>query len=250
MKKNTVCILHMTERGTESMIQMGRQTIARTIAGLCLLWTAQAAAVAQSSAVEPAAVRIGTAPLVSPEQALAYFATFGTVSTSDTLALPDIDFQGTVGTYGTSTVALTAFVRDNIEMVWAYGLGRGARGALIDRAGTAFDQAQLLVELLRAAGNTTARYQLGRLTLTGPQFQAWTGITSAKAACQLLSSGGIPARINGETKADCAYAGTVSQVVMSHVWVQATVNGQIVTLDPSVKTYARSGSDSVADKAG
>lgn len=234
----------------EGMMGVGRRTIACILASLGAAWTSQMVSTpALAQTVEPAAVRIGTASLVSPEQALAYFGSLGTAATNDTIALPDTDFQGIVATYGKDPAVLAAFVRDTVDMVWSYGLGRGARAAAIDHAGTVFDQAQLLVELLKAAG-VTARYQLGRLTLTGAQFQAWTGITSAKAACQLLSSGGIPAGINGETKADCGYTGVVSQVVMSHVWVQATVNGQPVILDPSVKIYAKSGTDPVAVKAG
>ncbi|MFV3131964.1 hypothetical protein, partial [Niveispirillum sp. KHB5.9] len=208
---------------------------------------------ASAQTAEPAAVRIGTAPLVSPDAAKAYFDGLGNGVTPDTFALPTDDVDGIVATVGRDPAALAGFVRDNIDMVWSYGLGRGARAAAIDHAGTAFDQAQLLVELLKAAGDTSARYQLGRLTLTGAQFQAWTGITSAKAACQLLSSGGIPASINGETKADCGYTGTVSEVVMGHVWVQATVNGKTVIYDPSVKTYARNDKAApvpVAAKAG
>ena len=46
------------------------------------------------------------------------------------------------------------FVRNNIKYVPIYGLQKGALGALIDRSGTAFDMAQLMVELLRAAAAT------------------------------------------------------------------------------------------------
>ncbi len=38
------------------------------------------------------------------------------------------------------------YVRNNIEIVPMYGLQKGALGALIDRSGTSFDQAALMVE--------------------------------------------------------------------------------------------------------
>ncbi len=44
------------------------------------------------------------------------------------------------------------FVTNRIEIIPVYGLQKGALGAYIDRSGTAFDQAHLMVELLREAG--------------------------------------------------------------------------------------------------
>lgn len=129
------------------------------------------------------------------------------------------------------------FVRNHTAVEFRYGLAKGALGALIDRSGTPFDQAQLMVELLREA-NTPARYRAGTITLNGAQFLAWTGLTNAKAACQLLSAGGIPATINGSTSATCTISGNVSTALFSHAWVDAQIGGTWYAFDPSYKPHA------------
>ncbi|MBI3675384.1 MAG: RHS repeat protein, partial [Proteobacteria bacterium] len=130
------------------------------------------------------------------------------------------------------------YVRNSIETVFIYGLQKGALGAEIDKSGTPFDQAMLMVELLRQAGYV-ANYQAGTITLTGQQFTDWTGISDATAACQLLSSGAIPAAVNGSTTANCAYgSGTaISSVQLAHVWVQVTIGGGTYVFDPSYKPH-------------
>jgi RHS repeat-associated protein len=130
------------------------------------------------------------------------------------------------------------YVRNYIDTEFRYGLSKGALGALIDRSGTPFDQAHLMVELLReSVPAIPARYKAGTITLSGAQFQAWTGITDAKAACQLLSAGGIPATINGSTDANCTLTGSVSTALFSHIWVEAQIGGTWYVFDPSYKPY-------------
>lgn len=91
------------------------------------------------------------------------------------------------------------YVYKNIDTEFRFGLSKGAFGALLDQSGTPFDQAHLMVELLKE-GKTqyptvypsiAPTYKVGWVTILGPQFAAWTGITSAQAACQLLANGGI-----------------------------------------------------------
>ena len=106
------------------------------------------------------------------------------------------------------------YVHDNIDVVWMYGLQKGAE-ARSWTMGTPFDQAMLMVELLRQDG-FTANYQAGQITLTGQQFYDWTGIQNAQAACQLLSSGSIGATINGTTDLTCAYP-TLDQRLFDHL---------------------------------
>ncbi len=128
------------------------------------------------------------------------------------------------------------FVRNHIAVEFRYGLAKGALGALIDRSGTPFDQAHLMVELLREA-NVPARYQAGTITLNGTQFHAWSGITDAKAACQLLSAGGIPATINGSTDANCTLTGSVNTALLSHIWVDVQIGATWYAFDPSYKPH-------------
>ena len=128
------------------------------------------------------------------------------------------------------------FVRDSVDTEFIFGAHKGALGTSIDRSGSSFDQAILLFELLREAG-VTARYQFGTVTLTASQFYDWTGMENAQAACALLAAGGIPAVINGETRASCDYSGAISSVTVSHVWVEAQIGGAFYTFDPSLKAY-------------
>ncbi|KSB91795.1 hypothetical protein AS593_07165 [Caulobacter vibrioides] len=141
------------------------------------------------------------------------------------------------------------FVRDSVDTEFIFGAHKGALGASIDRSGSSFDQAMLLYELLREAG-ITARYQFGTVTLTASQFYDWTGMDNAQAACALLAAGGIPAVINGETRANCDYTGAVSSVTVSHVWVEAQIGGVYYTFDPSLKAYAHQAGMGVSQAMG
>ena len=135
------------------------------------------------------------------------------------------------------------YVRNNIAIEFRFGLSKGARGALIDQSGTAFDQANLMVELLRVGG-VSADYQVGTINLSAQQFGLWSGFVKnlvqstqtfdvdAKAACQFLADGGIPAIVNGAS--DCtnaAVTGNLTSLTMAHIWVSA--NGLLY--DPSFK---------------
>lgn len=186
----------------------------------------------------PPSTKIGTAPLISPSAANTYFTSLGTASSNTTgeTGRPKEIVELARALKGSPDL-IYEHVRNNAETVWTYGLTKGAMGVIVDRAGTAFDQTQLMVELLRESGYLTY-YRLGTITLTGAQFESWSGITSATAACQLLSSGGIPAVINGTTLADCSYgAATVTTIQMSHAWVQTAINGVAYVFDPSFKPH-------------
>lgn len=124
------------------------------------------------------------------------------------------------------------YVYRNIDTEFRYGLSKGAFGALLDQSGTPFDQAHLMVELLRQGG-VSASYQAGTVTLSAAQVQAWTGLTNAQAVCQYLANGGIPAIVNGSSAACTALSGNVTSASIAHIWVSA--NGTLY--DPSFKTY-------------
>lgn len=132
------------------------------------------------------------------------------------------------------------YVRNSVDTEFQFGLQKGALGVIIDGTGTPFDQAELMVELLReASASYNPVYQYGTITLSGSGFFNWTGITDAGAACNFLATGGIPATVNSTTPASCAtLAGTtVTGVTMQHIWVQATVNGGTYLFDPSYKPF-------------
>jgi RHS repeat-associated protein len=130
------------------------------------------------------------------------------------------------------------YVRNSVDTEFLFGAHKGPLGVIIDHTGTAFDQAELLVELLRessgkiAAGTSTAQtitnvqFQYGTITLTGDQFYAWTGIRDAKAVCDFLATGGIPAIVDGATDGACPSSGSnAASITMAHVWVTASFSG-------------------------
>ena len=204
---------------------MRKLSLAAGAALLAVSWSASAGATYLPS------VLVGTAALISPTQANIKYnnATNPTTSTNSmgTTGRPP-EIVELARALKNNPDLIYEYVHNNISNVWMYGLQKGALGAAIDKTGTDFDQAMLMVELLRQAGYT-AGYEAGTITLSAADFQAWTNITSAKAACQLLSSGGIPAAINGSTTWDCSYTGNVTSVTLAHIWrmgIEATVRGE------------------------
>ena len=184
-----------------------------------------------------ASTRIGTAAFLTPAAADAYYGSSTTVTNGLGLSQRPDEIRELARALRNDADLIYDFVRNNIEIEWAYGLRKGALGAQVDRSGTAFDQAKLMVDLLREAGYT-ATYQAGTITLNGAQFSTWSGITNASAACQLLSSGGIPASINGSTTANCGYgSATVTTITLGHIWVSATIGGSAYLFDPSYKPH-------------
>ncbi len=84
-------------------------------------------------------------------------------------------------------------VRNHVETYPVYGVQKGAVGALIDGTGTAFDQALLLRDLLRAAGYGSATLVSGRVRLPRRRRSGWawrwrTGAPSP-ADCRRASIG-------------------------------------------------------------
>ncbi|MBP1149514.1 hypothetical protein JOD69_001350, partial [Methylocaldum sp. RMAD-M] len=109
-----------------------------------------------------------------------------------------------------------------------YGALKGPYLTLKERSGNDFDQAALLVALLRAAG-FTAQFQYGSMTIPvsaadGLDLAHWLG-TEANAGVigTMIATGGIPAVNHG------------TSFTLDRVWVVATINGNTVALDPAFK---------------
>jgi RHS repeat-associated protein len=129
------------------------------------------------------------------------------------------------------------YVRNSVDTEFQFGLQKGALGVITDASGTSFDQASLMVELLRESGYT-AGFVYGTLTLDSTSFYNWTGISDATQACLFLATGGIPAAINSSSPSDCSGLGSsITSVVVQHVWVQATIGGTTYYFDPSYKVF-------------
>lgn len=144
---------------------------------------------------------------------------------------------------GKSPLKIYNWVHDNVDFFPSYGSAQGAQDTLDKLSGNAFDQASLLIALLRSSG-IPARYVYGTIDLPVSKVMNWVGgAQTASAAQQILSQGGIPniGLISG---------GAVAAIRIEHVWVEVYVNynpGRGATsgardtwipLDPSYKQYA------------
>lgn len=132
------------------------------------------------------------------------------------------------------------YVRNNIEYYPVWGVQKGAIGTLLDNQGTAYDQAALMVSLLRQAGYT-ASYVKGRINLTAAQVNTWLGVptTNVCAVLNLLAQGQVPiASVTASAAGSCP-GSTASLVSMKidHVWVKATIGGTAYYFDPSYKPH-------------
>jgi RHS repeat-associated protein len=217
---------------------------------LAILW-------AGAHADELPSVKFMTAPLVSP--GTTYYSDTNIVRNTNTHTplLPGLtrapEIKELAKGLGAGRIAPTdpdsyasrvyQYVYANVRTSFMFGLQKGALGALMDQAGTPFDQASLVVELLRE-GQIQAKYQLGTIALSAQQASSWFGTSNAAVICQTLANGGIPATVNGSST--CPSSGSVSSVTMLHVWVVASKeSSQFSKLyDPSFKVLSvKSGID-------
>jgi YD repeat-containing protein len=137
------------------------------------------------------------------------------------------------------------YIRNSIDTEFLFGAHKGPLGVIIDRSGTAFDQAELMVALLSVpdgSGHVTpAHFQYGTITLSASQFTDWTGLNTARSACEFLATGGIPFSIGGSTPTSCADGSMdgalPSSIVVGHVWVKADLTGGSFVFDPAYKPY-------------
>jgi len=121
------------------------------------------------------------------------------------------------------------YVRNTIEIELMFGSAKGGYGAMVDRSGTAFDQAELMVLLLRAGG-ITADYRVGDLTLPAADLANWFGVAQP--------NGSFDSSVLGQVLADGAipYSSAGGSFTILHVWVAAIFGGQTYMFDPSRKT--------------
>lgn len=165
---------------------------------------------------------LGTAPLT------------GAPSVSDTAATIDAQLtsaiQAQAAALNNDPVEIYNWVYNNIEFIPSYGSLQGADYAMQTLRGNAFDQASVLIALLRAA-NIPARYVYGTMVVTNEEAMNWVGgVREPEAVQNLMSQGGIPvARLAINDKNDF--------ITLEHVWVQLWDGSQWIEVDPSFKQY-------------
>ncbi|WP_418646900.1 RHS repeat-associated core domain-containing protein [Thauera butanivorans] len=145
------------------------------------------------------------------------------------------------------------YVRNNIAYYPTWGIQKGAIGALLDNQGTAFDQATLMVQLLKEAG-FTASHVKGRINLTAAQVQDWLGIDTSKV-CGVLNLFGqaqIPVSSVTATAAGSCPGSTAAlhSMKFDHVWVKVNIDGTNYYFDPSFKSHVHKTGINLATASG
>jgi transglutaminase-like putative cysteine protease len=154
---------------------------------------------------------------------------YASATTIETNITPAI--QALTASLGNDNIEIFNWVRNNIEFIPSYGSLQGADYTLQTRRGNAFDQASLLISLLKAR-SAQARYVYGSIRITNEEAMNWVGGVKEPAAAQnLLAQGGIPS-------ARLSVNGANDFIMLDHVWVSLNMgNGVWVDLDPSFKQY-------------
>ena len=178
---------------------------------------------------------VADAPAVSHEEAQAYFKTVQKNAATTEI----VRFSAMSATDPTPEIVELArglmndpkliydYVHNNIDYVPYYGSLKGATLTLLDGSGNDFDQASLMIALLRASGYT-AQYVYGTMTIPGSQLANWGGVDQTTTAIgSLWPSGGVPM---SNLQAD-------GRATIDRVWVQATISGTNYLFDPAFKTY-------------
>ncbi|OGX05215.1 MAG: hypothetical protein A3G87_06350 [Omnitrophica bacterium RIFCSPLOWO2_12_FULL_50_11] len=127
------------------------------------------------------------------------------------------------------------YVHNHIDYTPYYGALKGATLTLLEGSGNDFDQASLLIALLRESGYP-AKFVIGTQTIPGNDLANWLGGLGNSASNprwqrihRMLSWHGIPYE----------WAGTGGDTArVARVWVQATIDGVDYLFDPAFKIYA------------
>lgn len=173
--------------------------------------------------------------LVSPEDADAYYQ-----SISMFKALSDTPASATTATPEITALAralkndprlIYEYVRNNVDYDPYFGSLKGATLTYLDGSGNDFDQASLMIALLRAS-NITAQYVYGTMMIPAygdanqKDMQHWLGVDANNTVISnVLSNGGIPGSQSG------------ANWIVDRVWVQATISGTNYLFDPAFKPH-------------
>ena len=134
-------------------------------------------------------------------------------------AAPEI--QAKADALGHDAVRIYEFVRNEVEYEHYYGVLKGPRATLAALRGNDYDQAELLVSLLRASG-IPARFVRGRVRLDGTQINNWLGTTIVNGySGYLFIRRAELAPVLNDPIAGSSWAAGLTDFL--HVWVEAQV---------------------------
>jgi len=127
-------------------------------------------------------------------------------------------------------VAIYEFLLNHIDYQPYFGFRKGPTLAFLDGAGNDFDQASLMVSLLRASG-FEARYAMGFMSMPVGTLANWLGVEeNGDIVEDVLINAAIPF-----TNAIHEFDQSLYNVF--RIWVWLTVDGQSYQLDPAFKEY-------------
>jgi len=134
-------------------------------------------------------------------------ATAGTIFLAAALGAPTADdladteeapltpeIQALAASFENDPLKLYEYVRNSFRTELYFGSNKGARGVLAEGGGNDFDQASLLVALLRASG-IPARYEHATVELSAQQVLGMSGFSTVEAAAEALAYVGYPTEI-------------------------------------------------------
>lgn len=138
--------------------------------------------------------------------------------------------QQKVAELGADPVQMYNWVYNNVKFIPSYGVMQGADYTMQTKQGNSFDISSTLVAMFREAG-IPARYNYGVVALDAKKVQNWVGgVNNVGAATNLISQGGIPHR-------QITFGGNTEEIEIEHVWVEAYIDGEWHSFDPSFKQY-------------
>ncbi len=115
------------------------------------------------------------------------------------------------------------YVKNHIDYVPSFGSVNGATATLLAGRGNDFDQASLLVALMRTSG-FTADYVSGDVTYPASDLAAWIGTDATPVViAQVFANGGIPVSYGSNS------------VTLMRVWVRVNINGTNYVFDPAFR---------------
>ncbi|MFA7062477.1 MAG: transglutaminase domain-containing protein, partial [Pedobacter sp.] len=172
---------------------------------------------------------------VTPQEADAHYQSLSTFSTQDittesaTTTTPEI--TALARSLKNDPKLIYEYVRNNVDYVPYFGSLKGATLTYLDGSGNDFDQASLMISLLRASG-ITAQYVYGTMSIPASgdanqkDMQHWLGVdANSSVISTVLSNGGIPGYQSGYNW------------IVNRVWVQATISGVNYLFDPAFKPH-------------
>ncbi|MFC1636012.1 DUF6531 domain-containing protein, partial [Planctomycetota bacterium] len=133
------------------------------------------------------------------------------------------------------------FVHDYIKFELYWGDLKGPYMTWMDRSGNGYDQASLMIALLKEAvvhcteyTVTNPKYVVGEIKITDTEAFKWLGLVDdADEANAILARAGIYATVQADIN------GGIDYIQMEHVWVKVTIDGNPYEFDPSYKTHSK-----------